>query len=640
MLVQTLCPHCSKTFQVASQFVGRRATCRSCGETFVVQAAPTEEGIRLRPETASSPTSQTPTATQAMPLRTAPEAAHPHAPVGPATADVAVSEEPEYGLHAHDVAPPPSHAEIASIADPPLVPPSDSSMDDQPTSEAPPTPLQSRRSWVLITGVIGLAVVASGSLYLYFGSSSGRARPLAPPPGLESAFNPGTNGSLPPAATAPFTTAVPAPVTTAPAAARTTRPPLAAGSPPPATTQPRATVAIAPPRPVQAAINPFAYLKAPPPVGGGVPVSANPVARSVRKPPQVAAFATLSDWTEAGEIESVVFSATPSPWFVTVRKDALENHVISRWSTQTMASDKTVSVGAAPRQTYAISPNGQYLLRVSPVPSPQAEVWSFDTGALVRRTVLSSAFGEPTAMAFLDAQSFVVLWQKPRFCGIEIFDARHGVSRKQLALSPGERGAADYTYTPGSLSISPDGKTIALVDSAMQLRLIDVVSGASRRTIPLTVGAAPRGTGTNGAMSTISYSPDGKRIAVLVDLDKATGAVLFYGPVAGTAPLTAVNFPQPLWKAAGLSHAEPGRIIQWVGDGQWIMAYGELLVDLPKGMIAASVHVRQEGQTPDPGSPGGYRLSDRSLLLSPTVDTTGRKLGRYQLLTLDLETVR
>lgn len=391
-------------------------------------------------------------------------------------------------------------------------------------------------------------------------------------------------------------------------------------SPPPPTAVPE-TPAATTQVPV-AALSPDLALTAPPAVSPAPIASLLPARSAIPEPPP---DSRLSLWREAGNPINVVWPATPGQSFATVRLDRFGNHLLDFWSCADLERQGALCVGGG-EVTYAICPAGATLLRVVDGAAPVAEIWSLAQGVRQAQLQLSPDQQHPQALGFLDHQTFAILSLSGNDVAVDVLDVKRPVPRRRIAWKTEQAGKPSYSAR--NVAITPDGKSLLLVDGDGQLRLIDTTSGAVRRSWVLNL-AARKG----AEVTSIAVSPDGANVAVLMDETAAINESVLFTAVLGRSDLQVTCFSEPLWKQAGVVRTpdtRSGRSLDWVAPGR-VLAYGELVIDVVSGAIVDSMHPRTESTGAGPAALAQYPLGDGTFVLDGLPDQQGAPGALYRL---------
>jgi predicted Zn finger-like uncharacterized protein len=247
---------------------------------------------------------------------------------------------------------------------------------------------------------------------------------------------------------------------------------------------------------------------------------------------------------------------------------------------------------------YALSPDGKLVARLATFPKLAASVYSFEKKGESVSIELDSRFGEPTLVGFMGNDRLLVRWHKLGKHGLEVWDAKTGKRGRQIDLFDVQPPPA-----PGSETISPDGKTYALVNRAnnlparsqaareqtLQVLLYDVIGAVTQpRRFQIPVLNNVPGVQAAG----LAFSPDKTRLALLL-VDPQGRAVVVTWPVATGKPLP----EKVLAEKVDPPHVGQGRAraLDWVADGRALLVAGKMILNADTGdtlavLDAGNVH--------------------------------------------------
>ena len=109
------------------------------------------------------------------------------------------------------------------------------------------------------------------------------------------------------------------------------------------------------------------------------------------------------------------------------------------------------------RQQYFLSPSGDTLARLASFPQLSVELVNTANPKAVRRVTLNAALGTPELLGFGFNDSLVILWNKGNLYGIEAMSTKGTAGQAVAAFN-----VDAPVRSPGNLSISPDGKSLAI----------------------------------------------------------------------------------------------------------------------------------------------------------------------------------
>jgi hypothetical protein len=229
----------------------------------------------------------------------------------------------------------------------------------------------------------------------------------------------------------------------------------------------------------------------------------------------VAAVETVA---ASGDVLQVVRPAVPGPWAAVVRPGAgQEQDLVELWGTApwekkadaTFARERSGTTGAR----YHLSPDGQFLIRLSSFPRLSAQVWSFKQNRLLRAISLDRTLGTPTLLGFFAPDQFLVHWRRGTETGVEVWNANQAGRSRPIRTG-------DFDPAPSNFAISPDGKLLAVVSraprGAVDVGELQTYNLASGKALPR---AAIDAIDWNPAVRVagVAFTPDGKRVAALFE---------------------------------------------------------------------------------------------------------------------------
>jgi hypothetical protein len=367
--------------------------------------------------------------------------------------------------------------------------------------------------------------------------------------------------------------------------------------------------------------------------GGVNPLPPGAADADIRKNETAAAFGTrvraAGDKLLAGldvipldsTVVAVVRPATPSAALAVVRSNQLED-TVDVWSDPAKKSGTlTFKVEPALRPSYALSPDGQRLVRVTSFPKLAAKVVSVADGRELSSVDLNSTFGTPTTLALLPTERIVVRWERNGVFGLEAIDLRTRKSVRTIDLP-------EHNPAPGNEAFSPDGRFFAtgtrqrvrgeLVNQVVMHAFADAVQP---KRLPVE-GIDPR---WSIEPAGIAFTPDGAKVAALFAKD-GNGLVISWNAKTGK-PLSkagvvvpgVVNPLQPITQVGGhrpFGGAPLARSLSWLGAGgtAWLVA-GSQVIDATDG--------RQIGDLAAGGNAFDQTSGADNVVYLPFKDVTG-----------------
>jgi hypothetical protein len=280
-------------------------------------------------------------------------------------------------------------------------------------------------------------------------------------------------------------------------------------------------------------------------------------------------------------LAGVITTSTPSSTFALVARNKTEStDVIELWSGSPprLKGSATFKIDAQARgANYAVAADGDRVVRVGTFPRLSARIWSAETSRDGTSLDLDRNNGTPHLLGFLDADRFLIRWERGTKHGLEVWDATAGKSRRRIDLP-------DHEPTPTNEAVSPDGKLFAhavRADGANQLVLQQLLVGKPR-VLPITAldtrwSIRPAG---------IAFSPDSTKVAVLF-AHQGDALVLVWN-VRGGKPIAEIIVPTAV-KAIRSPDGQPARSLDWVAGGNALLVCGTLILDAGTGDLIAEL---------------------------------------------------
>jgi hypothetical protein len=295
------------------------------------------------------------------------------------------------------------------------------------------------------------------------------------------------------------------------------------------------------------------------------------------------------------DVISILRPPAPSGAFAIVR-GAHREHTVTIYdgAPPKQVGEHTFKVDAFAGPNYAVSADGQRLLRIATFPKLSVRALSAADGSEVGAVELDAALGEPTILGFLGAggDRFVIRWEgKFGKYGLEVWDLKNPKRFARRVDLP------DHEPAAANVAISPDGRLFATAVRAKpggsrnprggqsQLALYSMTDVSARR-LPIQAldpqwSIEPAG---------IAFSPDGSKVAALFAKDGNALVVAWNaktGKVVFDKPLPFVVEPLAQLSGAAVGRAAFGAApsIDWMpGGNAWLVA-GASVVDATTGQV-------------------------------------------------------
>lgn len=414
--------------------------------------------------------------------------------------------------------------------------------------------------------------------------------PQEPPPAIVSREpNPPVPDPVePPAATLPSPMPSPAPAT---------RPAIASPAPLPATRPSRpTTMANLPPDPLESSglFGPGTRSSTPPaddPAPQPPPaVAPTPTGDSfgdriaAARSPLVEKVIAAAD---LGAFERVVFPATPSPLVLIVRR-AEGAEAIELWNLSTLTRVGSRLSPATDQQdpvtgNYAVSPDGQLVVRIGSFPTLGLDLISFADAAAPPHLPFPKAYGQARLVGFIDTGRVLVRWEEGEKTSLQVVDMKRQGFAKVIDL-------ATTAWSPANVAIHPEGRLFAAIvvtttasgQTQAELFVADLQAGQSRRVPVLGIdrqwAASPTG---------ICFAADGRKLAILYERE-SRAAVLWLAidprALPGSLQQFRVIIPPEVGTTPPDESAVPptGRLESLNGGTAWLVG-GNAVIDAETG---------------------------------------------------------
>jgi hypothetical protein len=265
-------------------------------------------------------------------------------------------------------------------------------------------------------------------------------------------------------------------------------------------------------------------------------------------------------------------------------------------------------------QQYFLSPAGDTLVRLASFPQLSVELINPANPKAVRRVTLNAALGTPELLGFAFGDALVILWNKGNLYGVEVLNTKGaaGQSVATFNIEPPVR-------TPGNLSISPDGKSLAIAAAASPNAAaspgaaggIEIWDLLNRRTRPLRTLKVPLSTWVKP--TGVAFSPNGAQMAGFFEQDNKS--VLFaLRAGADVAPVHTHTFTTRMLFPPDAATNFAGHTLDYLDNNTWLM-FGRTLVDVDTGAILGDLQVE---------NPRAQHIVDGQTVLLETAEADGK----------------
>jgi hypothetical protein len=282
--------------------------------------------------------------------------------------------------------------------------------------------------------------------------------------------------------------------------------------------------------------------------------------------------------------DELVYPATTSSFMAVVtHKDQSQDAVELR----NAATFERLAIVLFPRENnndlgprrYALSPDGQYMVRPASFPRPMFQVWSFKEQRVVSRAYLGDGNSSPLLLGFIDNEHYLTqcLVQSANY--LQVRETRTGLVIHSTQLPP-------YNRSPGNSQISSDGKMFALatrMGGQAQVLLFDPMHPTIKPRICRIAGLSDKFAVDPVG---IAFSQDSSRLAAMfasqgeayVVAWNRDGSIITDQVCPGIAP------PQQ----DSTSDLCGGRVFDWVGNNVWLIG-GTSFVDPLSGKLMVNL---------------------------------------------------
>jgi hypothetical protein len=276
------------------------------------------------------------------------------------------------------------------------------------------------------------------------------------------------------------------------------------------------------------------------------------------------------------DVVSIVRPIAPSQAFAIIRsgrEDVVEvwNGMPPKRIGQVKSRSETFN-----RPNYALSTDGQRLLRIATFPKLSAREVSVADGKELNFVELGAPLSTPVLLGYLSADRFLIRWEQGPTHGLEVWDLKTKRHGRQIVLTT-------HDPSPGNEGISPDGKLFASVTKG-QLMLYGLTEGGQPRRLPIKA-LDPRWAIIRPAG--IAFSADSLKVAALfvhegdalvVAWNVRSGKVLYDRVVPGAM--------EPVMPLRGGAKAPS---LDWLaGGGAWLVC-GTAVIDATSGQLIADL---------------------------------------------------
>ncbi len=365
------------------------------------------------------------------------------------------------------------------------------------------------------------------------------------------------------------------------------------GLPPPVAVTPKPPVADTPPAPV---IEP--PVAVPDVKPEHIVVNPSPIVKTVRELESLGNFESLLDSDIAGGAV-VVLKRTPEA-------DQLVAVDLAKGAA---AGEVTFKRDAQASARYIPTPTGDGIVRIATWPRLRAELLPLATTRATKAMNLNEINGVASLMASTPNEVLLIGWQNNGQFAVEPWSLRTG-----QAL----RGFRVPQLIPNGAAISGDGKTLAVAtrnDTSVQVMLFDIVSGRFRK-VPITA-LDPKWPLEPVALT---FSPDSSRLAICFEHE---GGILIESWTAATGK----NLPDRTFAAGMLPimdrAAFTGRALDWAGDNNTWLLYGQTLIDISSGAVLGTLGIEHVI--------GQHVVDAKTLVLVSKLNSGAHRLMRLEL---------
>lgn len=324
------------------------------------------------------------------------------------------------------------------------------------------------------------------------------------------------------------------------------------------------------------------------------------------------AITQVREIAEVGAFDDIVFPATPSNYFATIQRGPRED-TIQLWVSGSYNREGIMKYSHDPnvRDKYILSPDGNYLLRITKGMRLAVQVFSFKDKKTSPGIDLNEINGQPSLVGFLNDDIFAVLWRSDQGkVALQTFGIGDGKQRKSIVLP-------NYRSSEGNFAIRKDGQQIAYVgrdNRGAHVELIALGASDDGRKIPI------KGLGANAASLSdgIGFSPTNNKIAVVFEQGNQR-VVMGWQLSTGAIPVIDEVFHLNRNASGDAEHA-----IGWFPDGNSLMVKGQMILSGVNGKPLADVTQLK--------NPIGQRVIDGQTVEVIVVSGQQKKLA---VLTLD-----
>jgi len=301
------------------------------------------------------------------------------------------------------------------------------------------------------------------------------------------------------------------------------------------------------------------------------------------------AVADINILTEPRGFDQALLSRGGSPGLAVIRHgpsdDQIESWAGDPLTMQGSASFKRTGVN----DRCILSPRGDAFVRITNWPQSAAIVWSFASQSIVRTVELNERSGVPELVGYLNNDQLAIRYDRGGGAeALEIWDLRSQGTPRPLFLQP---------YIPNTMTFSPDGRSVAIAVRAdpnapkdalhgPQVMLINLATGIPRRLAITKLD--PKLPITSAG---IAFSSDGSRVALLCENNDNLLIEGWQTTTLSPKPIYEHVYPAGILPLNQLA-SFPGRTLSWL-DKQTVLLYGNVILDLPTGKMLAAMALPQ-----------------------------------------------
>ena len=325
--------------------------------------------------------------------------------------------------------------------------------------------------------------------------------------------------------------------------------------------------------------------------------SLSPLVREIRSP-------------LAEPFDDIILPAVHGPWAAILRHAGPEEDRVELWHTGDWQQRASVRFKHEPntRDSYIISPNGDYLVRVVAWPGLAAQVWSFRSNQVLRNIDWRGRNETPRLLGFVSNDVFLVQWAgEDRSSSLEQWEAGAGSPR-----SPLTKKLPLYDRSGVSMALSPNGMHLAVatksadadgaVAGVVFVYQLDAPQETPSRALPIAALDPKWPVKPTGMV----FSPDSSKLAVL--FEQNDNALLLCWRMADNRQIAEYVYPaSPIPDPA--SRAFSTTVLDWLGDDAWLLC-GQVVIDAVANQNLGTLDLRVNDLRQDRPSLVSQRVID------------------------------